>query len=513
MAARRKDVLDIREMVRRFRMGDVDRRIAREMGGSRNTIAKYRAWAGREGFLTAEAMPDPETLQERLKACQPAEPPGPPSALEKYRDYIVEQRAKGVEIQALLGLLRERSYEGSYSSLRRYVLKMENRSPDAVLRVETAPGEEAQVDFGFGGWVHDERTGRLRKFWVFVMTLSWSRHMYVEAVFDQSVATWVGLHARAFAALGGVVARVVLDNLKAAIVKAVVHEPEAQRSYRELAEHYDFLIAPCRPKKPEHKGKVESGVHYVKRNALAGRQFGSLREINEHLARWTRDTAGVRDHGTTKVPPLVRFEHERTVLKPLPSAGWELTVWKTAMVHRDGYVVFEDAWYSAPWRLVGQELWLRATPQKIELWLDHERVATHARATSRGERITLRDHLSPYKSAALDSEPDRLRARAAEVGPATAELVEHLLGERPMDRRGAAMAVLNLGAKAGATRLEAACRRAVAFGQPTARMVKNILKSGLDVLPIEDPGTQPAPLPCSSVFARSAADLLPSNRN
>ena len=117
---------------------------------------------------------------------------------------------------------------------------------------------------------------RVRKAWVFVMTLGYSRHQYAEIVFDQKVETWVELHVRAFESLGGVVKRVVLDNLKAGIVKAVVHDQEAQRSYRELAEHYGFLISPCRPHTPHHKGKVESGVRYVKRNALAGRKFKDI---------------------------------------------------------------------------------------------------------------------------------------------------------------------------------------------------------------------------------------------
>lgn len=189
------------------------------------------------------------------------------------------------------------------------------------------------------------------------MTLSWSRHQYVEFVFDQQLQTWLRLHRNALAFFGGVPERVVIDNLKAAIVRACWHEPEAQQAYRECAEHYGFLIAACGPRMPRHKGKVEQGgVHYVKRNFLGGRERTTISQANRDVLRWVRTTAGLRVHGTTRERPLDRFDLERAALRPLPATPYDLAIWKQVRLHRDCHVVFENAYYSAPFRLVGQAL-------------------------------------------------------------------------------------------------------------------------------------------------------------
>ena len=186
----------------------------------------------------------------------------------------VRWREQGLECQAIWQRLRrDHGFKGGYGAVWRFVSRLEDATPKVTVRIEVKPGDEAQVDFGYVGLLLDPATGRQRKAWAFVMTLSWSRHMYVEFVFDQTVETWLRLHQHAFAFFGAVPRRIVLDNLKAAIVKACFEDPVVQRSYRELAEHYGFLLAPCRVRTPEHKGKVESGVHYVQRNLLGSQDF------------------------------------------------------------------------------------------------------------------------------------------------------------------------------------------------------------------------------------------------
>jgi len=515
MAGRRKDVLDIREMVRRMRLGEPDRRIARDLRISRNTVAQYRAWAVYEGFLAAAELPEPGVLEARLKAAMPEPTPGPASSVEPHQDFVLEKLAEGVELRALLGLVRERGFRGSYSALRRFARKLRAKHPEVFIRVETLPGQEAQVDFGYAGEIYDPVQGRLRKAWVFVMTLSWSRHQYAEIVFDQKVETWIELHVRAFEYFGGRVERIVLDNLKAGILRAVVHDQEAQRSYRELAEHYGFVIAPCRPRTPRHKGKVEQGgVHYVKRNALAGRTWQTpdrnVRHANEHLHGWLVNTAGMRDHGTTHEKPLDRFEIEKKHLKPLPAARYEVTVWKEVKIHPDCHVVYDYAYYSAPHRLVGERLWLRALPRRVELYHHHERVATHSRAVHRGQWTTVADHLPPEKLQGLLPMPQELRLRAELIGTSASEIVERLLGQRPLDRLRTAQAVLGLARKYGAERLDAACKRALAFDQVGYHVVKSILKKGLDLQPLDE-AARLGPLPKTAQFARPASDFVATN--
>jgi hypothetical protein len=254
-----------------------------------------------------------------------------------------------------------------------------------------------------------------------------------------------------------------------------------QRSYREFAEHYGFLIAPCRPRTPRHKGKVEQGgVHYVKRNALAGRAFRDLHDGNRHLLRWCVEIAGRRVHGTTKQIPLAVFDQvERAALQPVPLTPWELAEWKQAKLHPDCHVVFAGAYYSAPHRLLGQRLWVRATAWKVECYHEYALVATHRRARP-GQRRTLTAHLPPDKVHFLLQTPAWCRTRAAEIGPACQEFIERLLGDRPLDRLRSAQGVLRLGPRYSPARLEAACARALAVGEYRYHTVKTILAHALD---------------------------------
>ncbi|MFN8468275.1 MAG: IS21 family transposase [Caldilineaceae bacterium] len=161
----------------------------------------------------------------------------------------------GVEIAAIWARLQEQGYTGGYHPVYRLVRKLAPTQPEVFVRVERKPGEEAQVDFGYVGYLLDAASGRRRKAWAFVMTLSWSRHMYVEFVFDQTVATWLRLHRNALAFFSGVPQRIVIDNLKAGIVTACFDDPQVQHAYGECAEHYGFRVAPCRPATQNTKAK------------------------------------------------------------------------------------------------------------------------------------------------------------------------------------------------------------------------------------------------------------------
>lgn len=510
MAGGRKDVLDIREIIRLLRLGQGVREIARDLQVHRKTIRQYRRLAREQGWLQAAELPALGAIQSAVDA-QLGEPRrGPESVLEPHRAQVLQLRAQGVEMMAILQILREHhGFAGSYSSLRRFLRRAAPPVPPAWVRIEVPPGEEAQVDFGYAGKIYDPLQRRERRAWVFVMVLSHSRHLYAELVWEQSVGVWIGCHVRAFEFFGGVPRKVVVDNLKAAITKACFHEPEVQRSYRELAEHYGFSIAPCRPRTPRHKGKVEKGgVHYVKRNALAGRTFRHLEEGNEHLLHWAIHVAGRRTHGTTQVRPLECFEQaERPALTALPPTRYEVVVYKQAKVHPDCHVVFGKAYYSAPHRLVGQELLLRATPTRLELYHQHERVASHPIAPRPGFRSTDPLHYPPEKLAGALSTPVRLREQAAELGESIHRLVQQMLEERPLDRLRGAQGVLNLARRYGAPRVEAACRRALAFEQASYRTVATILRNGLDRQPLPPEVAEAGPVPERAAFARPVHDI------
>jgi len=509
MAGRRVSMLDVREMVRRFKLNQSDREVARDLGTNRRSVSKYRQIATGQGWLDRLDLPGPGEIELHLATLSPKARGGFESSVEPHRTRVVELRARGVEVMALWQILKDQhGYAGTYSSVFRFVRRLEPPTPESFVRVETAAGEEAQIDFGFGGKFREPGSGLVRRAWVFVMTLSYSRHQYAELVFDQKVETWIALHVRAFESFGGVPQKLVVDNLKAAVVRASWHDPEVQRAYRELAEHYGFTVAPCRPETPEHKGKVESGVHYVKRNALAGRDFGDVNAANAHLVQWVLTRAGTRDHGTTHEAPLARFHQaERSCLLPLPAVRYEPAVWKKVKLHPDCHVVFEQAYYSAPHRLVGQRLMLRATRDRVEIYFKHERVATHARATRAGERVSNYVHYPDWKLAGFLATPVRLREQARTVGDAAFDLVERMLSDKPVDRLRAAQGVLSLSRRYGPARLEAACRRALVFGEASYRTVSTILKKGLEHTPLPPEAASRGPVPKTAAFARPIREI------
>jgi transposase len=499
--------MDIRELILYLRRYESDRAIQRETGLHRKTVKRYREWATQQGLLSGP-MPTLGELEKLVEQSLPEKaPPQNRSSLEGYQGVVSQLRKEGVEVTAILQRLKERGYTGSYSSVRRYVRKIETKQPEVMVRVECKPGEEAQVDFGYAGEMLDPTTHQPRRAWAFVMTLSWSRHQYVEFVFDQKINTWLLLHRHAFEWFGGVPHRVVIDNLKAAIVKACFDEPVVQQAYRECAEHYGFLIAPCRVATPRHKGKVESGVHYVKRNFLGGREVTTLTVANEDVRVWCNETAGRRVHGTTKEQPLQRFTHsEQRQLNCLPPAPYDLAIWKTATVGADGHITFENAYYSVPFRMTkGTKVRVRGGAQFVTIFTEsHEALATHDRAQHPGQRLTHPDHLPQHKVAGLTLNREECRQDAAMVGNATEQMVTMLLADKSVDRLRTVGRLLRLRQSYGDERLELACQRALQFDAPTYTTVKRILAHGLDVeTPPPDVATPPA-----LTFARAAADLL-----
>jgi len=494
----------LRDLVYRLRAGDSERRIARDLGISRVTVHRYHELARERGYLEiGAAMPDDATI---LAALGPEpRPPRVPSSLEPYQAVIEDLLTRKVEMVALYQRLRDdHGYTGSYSSVRRYVHRLCPPEPHVVVRVHTEPGEEVQVDFGAVGRLLDPGAGHLRMAYVFVATLSYSRHQYAELVFDQKTPTWIALHRRAFESFGGVPLRVVPDNLKPAVKQALVFDPVLAEPYRRLAQHYHFLISPTRPGTPQHKGKVESGVHYVQRNFMAGQDFADIRVANERLRRWVRDIAGTRMHGTTHQPPLRLFsEHEQDALQPLPPEPFTLCEVRRVKVHTDCHVVIDGSHYSVDWHHVGETLDAYIGERVVQLFRGTELIVTHTRSTEPGRWVTRLQDYPPDKAAYLQRTPERCRQLADQVGPSTRKVVDELLGDRPLDRLRSVQGILRLQESVGSQRLEAACARALYYGDPHYRRIKEILNAALD--------RDPLPEAALTVVQRDYAFARPAN--
>lgn len=500
----------LRDIIYRLRSGESERQISRDLGISRPTVHKYKLMAALQGFLDPEKELAGIDQLEAVLGPAP-KPPSKPSTLEPYHEIVKKMLEQGVEMTAIWQRLRDNyGYRGSYSSVRRYVRRLRPATgEDAVIRVHTEPGEELQVDFGSVGKLFDPNSGRLRTAYVFVATLCYSRHQYAELVFDQKASTWIGLHKRAFEAFGGVPKRVKPDNLKAAVLKSLVHDPVLGEAYRRMALHYGFLISPTAPAQPQQKGKVESGVRYVKRNFMAGQEFADIGFANQHLKRWVDEIAGVRTHGTTHQAPLWLFnEYEQAALLPLPETDFELCEIRVVKVHPDCHVVIDGSYYSVPHLWIGKALDAQIYERRVEVYAGQELVATHVRSRQKGRWSTRMEDYPPHKADYLIKTPPYCRQIAARLGPATLQVVESLLQERPLDRLRSVQAILRLEESAGAERLEAACARAVFYGDLRYRRIKDILNAALDRVPLPEAASEPVQQ--SFTFARPSSEFFGS---
>ena len=484
MSKRRFEMYEYRQVLVRMRQGDSDRQIAKAKLMGRHKAAALRRVATEHGWLDAEpSLPDDAVLAEVLLPKVPQ--PGPVSQVEPFREQVTTWKQAGIDGTAIhQALVREHGFTGSYSAVRRFIQGLALSAPAATVRLDFAPGEAAQVDFGSGPRLVDTATGEIRKSWIFVMSLCFSRHQYAEVIWDQRVETWLACHRRAFEWFNGVPARLIIDNAKCAITRACTRDPEVQRAYAECAEGYGFKIDACPPGEPQLKGRVEAGVKYIKHAFLPLREFRDLTDANAQLRQWVLAEAGNRTHGTTREQPLAQFESvEKAHLLPLPDVPPELALWAKVKVHRDAHIQFQKAYYSVPFRLIGQRLWLKATPATVRLYREHELVATHPRLHRPGARATVDDHMPPNALAYAMRDPQWCLKQAEAVGSHCRGLIERLFADRVLDNLRAAQGVIGLRKKYGDARLEAACQRALTFDNPRYRAVKTILEKGLDQQP------------------------------
>ncbi len=476
-----------RNVIVRMRLGESDRALAKAGLIGRKKAKEVRRIAQGHGWLdSSHPLPDDAALAEVLGSH--SSPVPSTSLVLPHQQEVSGWWKEGIAGTTIhQALVRKYGFQGSYSAVRRYLAGLEEVHPQVTTVLEFAPGEAAQVDFGTGPTITDVYTGEVFCTWVFVMTLAWSRHQYVEVVRDQKVATWLGCHRRAFEWFNGVVAKLIIDNPKCAITRACYHDPEVQRAYADCAEGYGFLIAPCPPRDPKKKGRVESGVKYVKRNFLPLRAFRDLSDANRQAREWVLGPAGNRTHGTTFEKPLSRFaETERHLLRPLPDIPPELATWAQVKLHGDCHVQFEKCRYSAPYRLVRRRLWLRASQTTVRIYHDTEMVAVHGRLFKPGSRSTVEEHLPPEAVAYKMRDPQWCLKQAEGVGPACKALIEALFAHRVLDNLRAAQGVVGLVKTYGPSRLEAACARALAFDSPLYKTVKTILNKGLDQHPVQE---------------------------
>jgi transposase len=388
------------------------RRIARELGIHRETVARYDR---KRSAKPAISTPGSE-MADLAHGPPSGRPPGRESACDPYAEFIHSKLDAGLSAQRIFQDLRtDTGFTGSYSSVKRYVHRLGAATPLPFRRMECGPGEEAQVDFGSGPWVIED--GRKHRTHVLRITLSHSRKGYSEAILRQTTESFIRCLENAFRAFGGVSATLVLDNLKAAVQNPDWFDPDLNPKITSFGRHYGVAILPTKSYTPRHKGKIESGIRYVKANALKGRPFASLADVNAWLAHWECTIADTRIHGTTKKHVRALFEAiERPALRSLPQDPFPFFHEARRKVHRDGHVEVQRAYYSVPPEYLGHELWVRYDTRLVRIYNDRfEQIATHARAHP-GRFHTDPRHISDKKISGVERGIEYLLSKASRIG-------------------------------------------------------------------------------------------------
>lgn len=487
----------IRECIYRLRLNHSLRKIHRDLCIHRSILKRIRDDACQRGWLDpAHSMPDDQQIGEAFKNFTKPKV----SVLDPYHQLIKEWHALGYTVPVIQRLLMEK-VQCSISQIRRYIRTFPKQVEPVMVR-PTLPGEAIDVDFGFIGLFWDSVEQKFRKTWVFSARLRHSRKAYRQVVFDQTVMTFIKCHINAFEWFGGVSNRIVLDNLKAGVIKSCIDNDQMNQSYRQMAEYYQVLLDPCLPRTPEHKGGVENDIGYIKKSFLPvikERQKDQPRldlyTLQTELDKWNTEIAEQRIvHGMDRSPALIFQEDEQARLKPLPQSRWDIAEWHQAQVRRDWRVMYESAYYSVPYHLIGQTVQIMATSTHVRIFFEHDQVTMHPRAKHKWEYLRNADHAPPFKEAILSCTREGLLIQSLEIGAWTHSLVQKMLSDPSVDKLRPVRKLLALALSYEKERIEAACHRALHYNTLRYQSVKDILMNGLDQEPLKQKGAKIHPL-------------------
>jgi len=461
------------------------RRIERETGVRRETAGVYLKAAGVAVRLPGWGQRSPAkpaigvTTDPGAPSAISQGPPAPPkpsaSACESYRELIEQGLSRGRNATAIWqDLVSDHGFTGGYQTVKPFVCKLRGTQlPEAAGIILTSPGEEAQVDYGSAPMVRHPQSGKYRRTRLFVPTLGYSGKSVRLLCWRSSARIWAELHEKAFRRLGGCPRIVVLDNLKEGVLVADIHDPTVNPLFRDVLAHYGVVALPCRVQDPDRKGKVESGIGHTQRTPLKGMRFESLEEAQAYLDRWAERWADTRIHGTTKRQVAAMFAEEKPYLLRLPLEPFRYYQYGERVVHLDGCVEVEAAYYSLPPGWIGR-------PVKVQWDELHVRILhpntnqllrEHLRQKRGGYRIQEEDH--PKK---MPLSTAQLLRRAEHPGAQIGKLCQLLYqrqGETAIRR---ILGVLSLMKKYGAAAVEDACATALDIGVHEYRFVRRYLE-------------------------------------
>jgi transposase len=438
-----------------------------------------KAKPAKEASTDSEA--NPATTEGVSTDSGPAEwPPRPGrapsgSACDPHRELIEDAIGRGRNAMAIWqDLVDDHGFTARYASVKRYVARLRATSPpEARVVIETAPGQEAQVDYGEGPMVRDRESGKYKRTRLFVFTLGFSRKSVRLLAWKSSTQVWAELHERAFRRLGGAVRVVVLDNLREGVIKPDLYDPTLNPLYRDVLAHYGVVALPCRVRDPDRKGKVESGVGHAQRTPLKGMRFESIEDGQTYLDRWETNWADTRIHGTTKRQVLAMFAEEKSHLLELPAEPFRYYRFGERTVHLDGFVEVDAAYYGAPPGMIGRDVQVQWDDARVRI-LDMKTgqlLREHLRQARGRHRILDEDRPSrtPQTTVALLS---RARVAGEHIGSLCDQI--HALDGEPGVRR--VLGVLSLAKKHGVAVVDDAAKAAIELGAPNYRFLRRYIE-------------------------------------
>ena len=476
----------IRDVLRLHARGLSKRRIADSLTIGRTAVGDYINRARRAGL--GWPLPDDVSDVELERRLFP-----PPRVVSPDRralpDWPVlhrDLRRSGVTLSLLWEEYRAVHPQGYGYSRFCELYRAWKGKLDPTMRQSHVAGEKMFVDYaGATMEVIDPLTGEVRTAQIFVAALGASSYTYAEATWTQALPNWIGSHNRAFAYFGGVPRQVVPDNLKSGVVKACLYDPEINRTYADMAAHYDTAIIPARPRKPRDKAKVEVAVQVVERWVLArlrNRRFFSLAELNQaiHEALEELNRRVTKHLGASRRQLFEALD--QPALNPLPTEPFPYAEWKQRRAGLDYHVEVARHYYSVPHALVRQKLWARITERTVEVFHKGKRVAAHMRAPGNRRHTTVDEHMPSSHRRYANWTPDRIRRDAAANGPNTEILIDVILRRKPHPEQGfrSCIGILRLAKTHGSERLETACEKALLIGAHSYSSLASILKNNLE---------------------------------
>ena len=411
------------------------RDIERLTGIDRKTIRSYQK------RLVAEQANSPGVATGSPDQIPPPRPPAQlkltTSICEPHRAFIEAQlRFKRNYMGIYQELVDSHGFAGAYNSVKRFCGGMCKHEPEQFDRLEFAPGEESQVDYGEGALTRVAGTARFRKPRLFVMTLRYSRRSFRRVVWKSSQETWARLHEDAWRYFGGACRYVVLDNLKEGVIKPDLYEPQLNAVYAATLAHYGVVGDPARVRDPNRKGTVENAIGHTQATALKGRRFESIEEQNQHLEHWETKWAAQRIHGSERRQVEAMFQEEKPHLLPLPMLSMQYFVEAQYTVNDDSCVRVDHSSYAARPGAIGSRVLVRLFARRLEIRDLKTQVLlrTHDRADKPGTVVL------PMNERVFNPsrETQRILSQAKAIGVATHKLCETLferegrVGQRKM---------------------------------------------------------------------------------